>query len=147
VTGDYKLSPVVQSFRFRSLLAVSALLLAGSLYSSGQTATILGTVTDSSGAAIPSAQVTVTDVDTNQVTHFSTNSVGQYVAPDLPIGRYSVQVQASSFQPAGQQNIALNVGDRRRIDFQLQVGTAQQTVTVEAAPAAVQTDTGEQFFD
>jgi hypothetical protein len=145
VTGD-KILALVQSFRFRSLLAVLALLLAGSLWSSAQTATILGTVTDPSGAAIPNAQITVTDVDTNQTTHFNSNSVGQYVAPDLPIGRYNVQVQASSFQPSSQQDIALNVGDRRRIDFQLQVGSAQQTVTVEAAPAAVQTDTGEQSF-
>ena len=64
----------------------------------------------------------------------------------LQIGRYNVQVQASSFQPASQQNVALNVGDRRRIDFQLQVGSAQQTVTVEATPAAVQSDSGEQSY-
>ena len=110
------------------------------------TATILGTVTDPSGAAIPNVTVNVTNADINRTTRVTTNGAGQYVAPDLPIGHYDVQVQAANFQPASQQNIALQVGDRRRIDFQLKLGTSQQTVTVEAAPVAVQGDTGEQSF-
>jgi len=110
------------------------------------TATILGTVTDPSGAAIPNVTVNVTNADINRTTRTATNGAGQFVAPDLPIGHYSVQVQAANFQPATQQNIALQVGDRRRVDFQLKLGTSQQTVTVEAAPVAVQADTGEQSF-
>lgn len=127
---------------------VFSLVLAGSLASLAQvsTATILGSVTDPSGAAIPNAPVTVTDTDTNQTRKFTTNNTGQYVAPDLPIGHYTVQAQAPNFQPASQQNMTLNVGDRRRVDFQLKLGTSQQTVTVEAAPVAVQADNGEQSF-
>ena len=146
MTGHNRLAPVVHSFRIRSLLAVAILILTGSLCVFAQTATILGSVNDPSGAAIPNAQVTLTNNDTNQVTRFTTNNVGQYVAPDLQIGHYTVQVQASSFQPAGQQNIMLNVGDRRRVDFQLQVGSAQQTVTVEATTVAVQSESGEQSY-
>ena len=148
MNGDITLActRVFSSSRLGWLFAVSTFILLTSLLSSAQNATILGSVTDPSGAAIPNAQVNVTDVDTNQVTHFTTNNVGQYVAPDLAIGHYNVQVMASSFQPASQRDIALNVGDRRRVDFQLQVGGAQQTVTVEANPAAVQTDTGEQSY-
>jgi hypothetical protein len=146
VNGDITFARVFGLSRLGSLFAGFAFILIASLCSSAQTATILGSVTDPSGAAIPDAQVNVTNVDTNHVTHFTTNSVGQYVAPDLGIGHYNVQVEASSFQPASQQGIALNVGDRRRIDFQLKVGSAQQTVTVEANPAAVQTDTGEQSY-
>ncbi len=130
----------------RSILVASILVLAASLFGSAQTATILGSVTDPSGAAVPNAQINLTDLDTNQVTHFTTNNVGQYVAPDLPIGRYTAQVTASGFQTVGQQNIVLTVGDRRRVDFQLQVGSAQQTVTVEATPAAVQSESGEQSY-
>jgi uncharacterized membrane protein len=111
-----------------------------------QTATILGTVTDPSGAAVPNVTINLTNVDTSQTKRFVTNSVGQYVAPDLPIGHYNVSASAANFQQASQQNIALNVGDRRRVDFGLKVGTSTQTVTVEAATAAVQSDTGEQSF-
>lgn len=131
---------------FLPLVAVSAFMLISSLSGSAQTATILGNVTDPSGAAIPNAQVTLTNLDTSQVSHFTTNNVGQYVAADLPIGQYTVQVQASSFQTASQQRLTLNVGDRRRLDFQLQVGGAQQTVTVEATPPAIQSETGEQSY-
>jgi len=137
---------IIRSAHFMRFLA---LLFLGSLSSVpclAQTATILGTVTDPSGAAIPNVSVTLTNIDTNQSTQFVTNNVGQYVAPALPIGRYKVAVSATNFQPATQENIALGVGDRRRIDFQLKVGNAQQTVTVEATPVAVQSDTGEQSF-
>jgi hypothetical protein len=103
-------------------------------------------VTDPSGAAIPHVNVDVTNVDTSQTERFVTNAVGQYVAPDLIIGRYNVAAEVTNFQPASQQDINLNVGDRRRVDFQLKVGASQQTVTVEAGATAVQSDTGEQSF-
>jgi len=90
--------------------------------------------------------ITVTDLDTNQANTFVTNGVGQYVAPELPIGHYTVKAEATNFQLANQQNISLGVGDRRRIDFQLKVGNAQQTVTVEANTVAVQSDSGEQSY-
>lgn len=134
--------PVVRHSHFL-VLTVLALL---ALPASAQVATILGTVTDQSGAAVPGATVSITNTDTGQATQFTTNDVGQYVAPSLPIGHYTVQVKQANFQEAKQQNIALNVGDRRRIDFQLKVGAAQQTVTVEANAVAVQADSGEQSF-
>jgi hypothetical protein len=140
-------SAIIRHANFvRSLLVMCALTLLTSLPSFAQTATILGTVTDPSGAAIPNVTVNVTDVDTNQTQSFVTNSTGQYVAPGLDIGRYNVAVSATNFQPASQQDIILNVGDRRRIDFELKVGASQQTVTVEAGAVAVQSDTGEQSF-
>jgi len=139
--------PIIRGTNFiRALLALCVLVGLSSLPALAQTATILGTVTDQSGAAVPNVNVDVTNVDTNQTERFVTNSVGQYVAPDLVIGHYNVAVAATNFQPATQQDIALTVGDRRRIDFQLKVGAAQQTVTVEAGAAAVQADTGEQSF-
>ena len=123
-----------------------ALAIGCSLPSSAQVATILGTITDPSGAAVPNVTVTVRNTDTNQITRFTSNGAGQYVAPSLPVGHYNVQTQAPNFQPASAENIALMVGDRRRVDFQLKVGVSQQTVTVEAAPVAVQSDSGEQSF-
>ena len=122
------------------------LLVASSLPAWAQEATILGTVTDQSGAAIPDVSVTVTNTDTGQSRQFKTNNVGQYVAPSLKIGHYTVQASGASFANAEQKDIVLGVGDRRRIDFQLKVGGTQQSVTVEANAVAVQSDTGEQSY-
>ena len=108
-----------------------------------QEATIVGTVTDPSGSVIPQVAVTVTNIDTGQVRGLTTNQTGQYVFPDLHIGHYTVQAKASGFKMAEQKGVVLNVGDRVRVDFQMQVGATQESVTVEANAIKVQSDTGE----
>jgi hypothetical protein len=108
-----------------------------------QEATLLGTVTDPSGAAVPSAAVTISNMDTGVTRNLTTNSDGQFVAPDLSIGRYTMRVSASGFKAAEQKNLVLTVGDRRRLDVALVVGSVQEQVTVEANAVAVQTDSGE----
>ena len=108
-----------------------------------QEATILGTVTDPTGAAVPNASITLTNNDTGVKRTLPTNGDGQYVAPDLHIGHYTVTASASGFKIGQQTGIILQVGDRTRVDFKLQVGSAQEQVTVEANAVAVQTDTGE----
>jgi Carboxypeptidase regulatory-like domain/TonB dependent receptor len=109
-----------------------------------QEATIVGTVTDPSGAAVANATITLTNNDTGVQRTLPTNADGQYVAPDLHIGHYTVHANASGFKVAEEKDITLNVGDRTRVDFKLQVGSTQEQVTVEANAIAVQTDTGEQ---
>jgi len=108
-----------------------------------QEATIVGTVTDPTGAAVPNVAITITSSATGQVRTLTSNDVGQFVAPNLKIGRYTVRAQASGFKVVEQKDVVLNVGDRTRVDFQMQMGTAQETITVETAPVAVQTDSGE----
>ena len=132
----------MKSDSLRGCFLVLVLILFGSA-ALGQEATILGTVTDPSGAALPNVGVTITNVNTGTVTHLNTNDVGQYVAPDLQIGRYNVDAKAANFKLAAQKNIALQVGDRHRVDFQLQLGNTQETVTVEANAVQVQSDSGE----
>ncbi len=107
-----------------------------------QEATIVGTVTDPTGAAVPNATVTITKTDTGQSRHFTSNNDGQYVAPGLPIGSYTVQVESGGFKQIS-KNIVLNVNDRARLDFQLQVGAAQEKVTVEATAVQVQSESSE----
>ncbi|HEY6338663.1 MAG TPA: carboxypeptidase regulatory-like domain-containing protein [Candidatus Sulfotelmatobacter sp.] len=109
-----------------------------------QEATIVGTVTDPTGAAVPNATIAITNTETGVVRSVPSNGDGQYVAPDLVIGHYSVRASASGFKVAEQKGIKLDVGDRSRIDFKLEVGNAQETITVEADAVAVQTDSGEQ---
>jgi hypothetical protein len=108
-----------------------------------QEATIVGTVTDPTGATVANASITITNSETGVTRTLPSNSDGQYVAPDLHIGHYSVRVAAAGFKVAEQKGITLDVGDRSRIDFKLQLGSAQEQVTVEANAVAVQTDSGD----
>ena len=108
-----------------------------------QEATIVGTVTDPSGAAVPNVSITITDLDTGLSRSLTTSADGQYVAPDLHIGHYSVRATASGFKAAEQKGITLAVNDRTRADFKLAVGSATEQITVEAAAIAVQADSGE----
>ena len=109
----------------------------------GQNATILGTVTDPSGAVVPNVTITITQAETGRATVLASNDAGQFVAPDLRIGHYNVKAAVTGFKVAERVGIVLNQGDRERVDFQLQLGTTAQSVSVEANPIAVQTDTGE----
>jgi hypothetical protein len=122
------------------LLALTALVLGLPFFAAAQEATILGTVTDPSGAAVPNVAITITNTDTGLVTHLTTDSAGQYVAPLNRIGHYNVKAEAPNFKVGQQSNITLEVGDRRRVDFELEVGTTTQEVTVQANPIAVQSD-------
>lgn len=124
-------------------LALAVLVLGLPFFAAAQTATILGTVTDPSGAAVPNVAITITNTDTGLVTHLTTDSAGQYVAPLNRVGHYTVRAEAANFKVGEQSNIVLEVGDRRRVDFELQVGTTTQEVTVQANPIAVQSDSNE----
>src|SRR5579883_1586851 len=123
-----------------------ATFLACSFVAWGQTGTggtILGTVTDPSGAVVPGVKITITNTDTGTSQTLTTNSAGQYVAPDLQVGHYTVRAEASGFKTAQQAGIALNVGERNRVDFKLEIGSTQESITVEANPVAVQSESGE----
>jgi uncharacterized membrane protein len=128
--------------RLTVLLAALVLLFAAQAVAQSE-ATIVGTVTDPSGAAVANANITITNLDTGLSRTINTSGDGQYVVPDLRIGRYTVRAAAAGFKTTEQQNITLQVGDRARIDLKLAVGSAQEQVTVEAAAIAVQSDTGE----
>jgi len=130
-------------FRMRFFLLLLVALIGFSAPAFAQQATIVGTVTDPSGAVVPNVNVTITNIDTGWSRVFPTNDAGQYVAPDLQIGHYDVKAQSAGFKLAEQKSIVLTVGDRIRVDFQMQMGAAQETVTVEANAVQVQTDSGE----
>ena len=106
---------------------------------------MVGTVTDPSGSVIANVKITITNAETGLTHTITTNESGQYVVPDLRIGHYNVKAEATGFKVAERKGILLQVGDRVRLDFQMQVGAASETITVEATPIRVQTDTGEMF--
>jgi Carboxypeptidase regulatory-like domain/TonB dependent receptor len=136
------------SVRKQTTLRFTLLLLAPvfglSLCAGAQQATVVGTVTDPAGAALPNVTISITNIESGVTRSIQTNTAGQYVFPDLNIGHYSAKAQAPGFKAAEQQNVTLQVGDRDRLDFQLQVGEVQETITVEANTVRVQTDSGEQ---
>src|SRR5712692_2320342 len=105
------------------------------------TGSIVGTVTDPSGAVIGGATVTITNVDTGIAVKTSTDSTGNYVVTPLSIGRYSVTVEASGFKKSVRTDITVNVQDRVRVDAALEVGAVTDTVEVVAAAPMLQTDT------
>jgi Carboxypeptidase regulatory-like domain len=106
-------------------------------------ATIVGTVTDASGAALPGATVTARNVDTGFTHTVPANDVGAYRLEFLPIGRYVVEVSLSGFKTAVRSGIVLNVNDTARVDAALSLGGVSETVNVESAPTAINTTTSE----
>ncbi|KAA6461181.1 TonB-dependent receptor [Acidobacteria bacterium AB60] len=102
--------------------------------------TVLGTVTDASGAAVPNAKVTATETSTSTSHQTVTNESGNYTFPDLPPGNYSVTIEATGFKKATQEKIALVSNSTTRVDLALQPGNVSETVLVTEAPPLLQTD-------
>ena len=127
---------------YRVVCALCALSLAIVPAALGQAvnATLLGTVTDSSGAAAPAAKVTITETNTGVSRVGETSGAGFYVFPDLPPGNYSVSVELTGFKKAVRQNIDLIVNTTTRVDLQLQPGDVREVISVEAEIPLLQTD-------
>jgi len=114
--------------------------LSGVCFGQNVTGTISGTVFDSRGAVVPNVKVTVTNLDQNvAVRRITTDDRGEYVAASLPIGRYSVAAEIASFKRIVHSGLVLNVGDKLAVNFTLEVGAMNESVTVQAD--AVQVDT------
>ncbi len=108
------------------------------------TGNIAGAVVDASGAAIPNARVTVTATAQGLVVReLNTNEVGLYAATLLPVGSYSVSVEAPGFRKQRRDGIELNANSKYTADFQLQVGDVTQEVAVVAAPLQVELQTAQ----
>jgi outer membrane receptor protein involved in Fe transport len=104
--------------------------------------TILGTVTDSSAAAVSGATVTVKNLDTGLVRTVTTSTDGSYAIPELPIGNYSVTVEMSGFKSAVVTGIRVEVSSERRADLTLQTGEVSQRIEVtgDTLPQVESTD-------
>lgn len=105
----------------------------------GTTATILGTVTDSSGAAIPNTAIQVKNLGTGQTQSVQSDPQGRYRVADLPVGDYEMQATKDGFSSIVRKGITLTVGSQPVIDFSMTVGQTQQAVTVEAQVTQVET--------
>ena len=119
---------------YAAVLALGLFLLSGSLSASAQlsTATMFGTVADSTGAAIPNATLVFTQTQTNFARQTTSNGEGQYRAEFLPVGPYSVKVDSPGFKQIVQTGIVLAAAQEAALNFSLQPGAETTEVTVTA---------------
>ncbi len=114
------------------------LLFAPALRAQVSTGTILGTITDPTGALVNGATVTVTDLRTNEARTVTSNASGLYTVPNLLPGRYNVAIQAAGFAGEKIVGVTLNVGAQHEVNFALKVGDRGEQVVVTSSAEAVE---------
>src|SRR5882672_3244800 len=131
---------MTKQLRLIGCLLVALLFSSLAAYGQTDTATIVGTVVDHSGAVLPNGVVTITNLGTNAKTVVKTGADGSYIATPLKIGNYTVGVAAQGFKEVTRTGIVLNVQDRLRVDFTLQVGSVNEQLTVSDAAPLLQSE-------
>jgi len=142
------LVPRLRASRLRGVFSITALLIAlifgiaGSVGVQAQTSygTVVGTVTDPTGAAVIGAKVTLKNNGTNATQKTATGSSGMYSFINLNPGSYSVSVSLAGFKSATQGQVDVQIGGTSRVDLSLTVGDQTETVTVTSAPPDLHTD-------
>src|SRR5579862_2898795 len=120
------------------LVLALAVLFCGRL-NAGVTASISGTVTDASGAAVVGATVTATNLDTGLATTQTTNGQGYYSFQSLALGKYTIEVQQKGFKLYQKTGIVLQVNDAQVVDVALQLGQSTEKIVVESSALHVET--------
>lgn len=128
----------------RYFLIVCLCLLPGALLvAQTDRAVLRGIVKDSSGALVPNAHITITEIQTNiQARNVVSDANGNFEVPDLKPTTYRLKADAPGFRSFIADDILLDAGQVRRVDVVLEVGSASESITVEAGAAVIQTDTG-----
>ena len=123
-----------------AILASLVLLLAPLSRGQAVSATLLGTVTDDTGAAVPNAEVQILESSTGIAHAGVTNESGNFTFPDLTPGNYTVSVESKGFKKETRANVDVVVNTTTRVDLSLQPGSITESVIVTAAPPIMQTD-------
>jgi hypothetical protein len=122
---------------------LAASLYPASLAAQAVTGTILGTVTDDSGAVLPGVSVTVTNTGTGLVRTAVTNEAGEFTVPSIPTGTYTVNAELQGFKTVSVPDLRLGVDQRLRVNVKLEVGAVSETITVVGSSPLVQTSSSE----
>ena len=124
---------------FALFAAVPALLTPSASYGQSQSinGTIRGQVTDASGAAIPDAEVSVSNAELGYTKKIASSGDGYYVLVNLPLGTYTVIVSKSGFSSARYENVSLSAGKEIVLDSPLKVGNASEQIDVSASISTV----------
>lgn len=123
----------------RGVLVLLAVL-AGEAFGQIRSATITGTVTDATGAVVPRAQATVTELETAISTKSLTTDSGSFTLPYLPAGTYTATISAPGFAEYKVSGIVVATGQTIRSDAQLKLASVGASVEVQAQAATIQTD-------
>jgi hypothetical protein len=110
-------------------------------FAQSPSATVVGRVTDASGAVIPGVAIAVTNLDTNIAQKGASNGAGEFTIPYLNPGRYGLEASAAGFQPYRRAEFTLVVSQIQRLDILLQVGASNESVTVTDTAPALNTET------
>jgi hypothetical protein len=121
-------------------LSLLTLVFSTAVFAQTTSTTILGTVTDASGAVLPGAKVTATNTRTSVSRETVTSSTGDFSFPLLDVGVYEVTVDAKGFKQEVRRNIILEINEKVRADFSLQVGATTEKIEVTAETAQLRTD-------
>src|SRR6267378_3269921 len=130
----------MRHLRLICLLFLIALLSASTALAQAVNATLVGTITDASGATVAKAQILIIETNTGISKATQANESGNYIFPDLPPGRYSVTAEHPGFKKETRRDIDVVVNSNTRIDLQLTPGSVSETVEVTTAPPLLQTD-------
>jgi len=106
----------------------------------GATATLLGTVTDPSGAVISGVSITATNPDTQFTRTVTADNTGNYTIFSLPIGHYDIRATIAGFKSSEVKDVTLTIDQRARVNFQLAVGETRETVTITSESPTLKTD-------
>ena len=125
-----------------ALFGIVAVLTVPSIWAQGVSgsASVAGTVTDTTGAVIPGASVVLLNVERGSEQEVSTNEAGNYAYPDITPGTYSVRVSSDGFQTREVTDLQVQVGQRAAVNVELEVGQVTEVVTVEAAAVLLETE-------
>jgi hypothetical protein len=129
-----------KKFQLLSVLAAALMLCVPTMQAQVSSATVTGSVKDTTGAVIPHAKVVATENATGVKTVAESNGTGEYTLPLLKPGTYSITVEVAGFTRYQQSGLALSAGDHPTIDIPLKVGDSTQTVHVTAAPPLLGTE-------
>src|SRR5262249_26211906 len=139
--GEHRMTRLFRSLLRSSFCAVLSILFTALLaYGQFDTAAVLGTVVDSSKLPIGGSSITLTNLETGISQTTATNEFGDYQFFNVKIGRYRVTAEAPGFKTARADEVTVVVNARQRVDLALQVGDVTETVVVEEAVAALETD-------
>jgi hypothetical protein len=131
------------------ILAVGLLMLAGfagAAWGQYESGAVEGTVRDASGAVVPGSKVTLRNTATNVTVVRTSNATGEYEFSDVPVGDFVLTAESAGFKSLTTAPFSVAVSARQRVDLTLQIGNADQTVTVTDAPAMLETDTSDNGF-
>src|SRR5262245_26890900 len=128
------------SIRYRLAILLVALFIPAHALAQNITGTIVGTVKDGSGAALPNATVTLTNVETNARLAVKADESGDFTAPSLGPGLYTVKTEATGFKQNVMEAVRLLVNRTVRLDIALEPGEITQRIGVQAAAPVINSE-------